>query len=430
MKLTDEQIGIELRALRETPSERFAAELDAWAAEGFPSAGRPSHADEARIVPRPRLSHLRERFSGLQRRPLRAALAGAAAIVLALTVAIGVFQTATDDPAGPQSLTGEGEPGAEPIPGGGEAAKPLGTQSAPSDAFETPSAPSDAIEPAPTTLPPVPPIPSEKLKPGQPRVQERSASMTLSTEPDQVDDVADGVVDVTDRYEGIVVSSEVSTSGEQGRASFDLRIPTANLQAALADLSDLAHVSSRDEGTLDITAPFLTAAERFDDAKAEVDALLDQLAAADSPSEVASIREQLRLARQELAAARTDLGALKQRSDFSRVSVAVVAAGDGDGWSIGDAADDAVDVLEALGGAGLVTLAVLVPLGGIAALAWLALRELRRRRPAARPCITPRRARSRSSAPRIPGRTSRRGCRRRPFPAGRRHRDHPRRGRR
>ena len=37
MRLTDEQIDAELSALRETPTERFAAELDAWTAEGFPS---------------------------------------------------------------------------------------------------------------------------------------------------------------------------------------------------------------------------------------------------------------------------------------------------------------------------------------------------------------------------------------------------------
>jgi hypothetical protein len=375
MKLTDEQIGIELRALRESPSERFAAELDAWAAEGFPSGEAPrSIQREPKRVRPPRLARLRDRLIGPRWR-LRSALAGGAAIVLALTVAVGVFQSASDDPTGPQSLTNGDDPAAEPTPGGA-APSAAGDQAIPeARGRATQQAPGADIAPAPK----VPPVPPEQLKPGQPRVQERSASLTLSTEPDRVDDVADGVIDVTDRHDGIVVSSDVSTSGDAGRASFDLRIPTPNLQDAVADLSDLAHVASRDQGTLDITAPFVTAQERFGDAKAEVDALLDQLAAADSPAEVASIREQLRLARQELAGARAELGALKQRADFSRVSVAVAADGDGDGWSIGDAADDAVGVLEALGGAALVTLAVLIPLGALAALGWLIGRGLRRR---------------------------------------------------
>jgi hypothetical protein len=63
-----------------------------------------------------------------------------------------------------------------------------------------------------------------------------------------------------------------------------------------------------------------------------------------------------------------------------RVSVTVVGDGDGGGWSIGDAADDAVDVLEALGGALLVGLAVLVPLTALGAAAWFGTRGLRRRR--------------------------------------------------
>jgi hypothetical protein len=204
--------------------------------------------------------------------------------------------------------------------------------------------------------------------------------MTLSTDPDEVDDVADGVVGVVDRYEGIVVSSNVSTAGDRGRASFDLRIPTANLQAALADLSDLASVSSRDEGIRDITAPFVSAEERFTDAKAEVDALLEELSEADSSSEIASVREQLRFARDELAAARSELGALKQRSEFSRLSLAVTGDGDADGWSLGDASDTAVNVVEDLLGAILIALAVIVPLGAIAIGAWLAWTKLLRRR--------------------------------------------------
>jgi len=365
MKLTDEQIGAELHALRETPTERFAAELDRRVAEGFPPTAREAQTRgwRDRLVPL-----LRPRF----------ALAGAATLLLALVVSVAVVRSLDDDlrvsSGGDAGEVTTPEAPTQPAPTGGDR---LQQQSAPPSGAAAESAPGTAIEPAP--VPSVPPVPQEQLKPGQERVQERSASMTLSTEPDQVDDVADGVVEVTERYDGIVVASNVSTSDGRGRASFDLRIPTQNLQAALADLSDLADVSARDEGTLDITAPFVTAEERFGDAKAEVDTLLDQLAEADSPSETAAIREQLRIARGELAAARAELGALKQRSEFSRLSLTVLGSGDGDGWSIGDAVDDSVDVLEALGGAALVTLAVLIPLGAIAALLWLVATRLRRR---------------------------------------------------
>jgi len=165
---------------------------------------------------------------------------------------------------------------------------------------------------------------------------------------------------VTKRYEGIVASSNVDTTAERGRASLDLRIPTQNLRAALADISDLASVRERSEGSLDITAPFIGASERFADARAEVDALLAQLADAGSADEIAQVREQLRAARAELAAARAELADLKRRADFSTVSVAVV--GDADDWSIGDAAGDALSVLEDLTGAALIALAVLLPL--------------------------------------------------------------------
>jgi Domain of unknown function (DUF4349) len=367
MRLTDEQIATELRALRDKPSERFAAELDAWAAEGFPSAKRvKTDVEGARAG---LLSRTGARIRRLRERPLLPALAGAASIVLVVGVSIAVLS----DRDGARDISRGGDSGVES----------LGTdEAAPGSAGVAPEQePSTAIEPAaPTTVQPIPPGRTDQLKPGRERVQERSASMELSTESDQVDDVSDGVVQVTDRYDGIVVSSNVNTSDSQGLASFDLRIPTQNLQAALTELSDLAHVSSRNEGSLDITAPFASAEERFDDAKAEVDSLLDQLADADSPAEVAAIREQLRLARQELAAARAELGALKQRADFSRLSVTVLGDGDGDGWSIGDAADDAVDVLETLGGATLITLAVLLPLSVLGFLIWLGFRQTRQHR--------------------------------------------------
>jgi hypothetical protein len=353
MRLTDEQIGIELRALRELPSDRFAAELDRRVADEFPSDRRQG---------------ARRRFERmLPRRPLRLALAGAAVIVLAASVTVGVLETGNKSgPEGAGVATRQSPPAVSGT--AGRAAEAGGAAS-------TGQAQSDVIAPEPAPLPPR----EGRPRTGQPRVQERSGSMTLSTDPDRVQEVADGVVDVTDRYHGFVESSDVRAGGDRGHASFALRIPTSNLQAALADLSDLAHVVSRNEGTLDITDPFVSAGERFNDARAQVNSLLQRLAQASSASEIASLRQQLAVARSELGAARTELRAIKQRADFSSLSVAITAQGDGGGWTIGDAADDAVGVLEAIGGAALVTLAVLIPLGALSVALWFGLRELRRR---------------------------------------------------
>jgi hypothetical protein len=341
MPLTDKQLETELRAIRPELDPDFAAQLDAWAAEGFPARTRQDHRSERKD---------RRRFGNWFPR-----LAVAASVLAAAVIAVSAVRglDGSNDDAAPMSR----------------------------EAIESEDAGAGAaIEPAPMTVPPSPgDARGEQLRPAQERIQERSAQMTLSAEPDEVADVADGVVEVTERYDWIVVSSTVNTSSERGRATFDLRIPTQNLQAALAEMSDLASVRERNEGTLDITSPFITAEERFADAKAAVDSLVAQLSDADTTDEVSEIREELRVARGELAAARTQLAGLKRRADFSRVSLTVVGDGDADGWSLGDAADDAVGVLEDLSGAALIALAVILPLAIVAMLAGLGYRLYVRR---------------------------------------------------
>jgi hypothetical protein len=303
-----------------------------------------------------------------------------AAATLAVVIGLGVLADGGGDDAG----SGGVQPIGVQEDAGGVATAPPGAESTGSEEFQQTdrSGEQSTIEPAlpGTTAAPAPPgTPTQPIKPGEARKQELTASMALSTEPDEVDDVADGVVDVVDTYRGVVVSSNVSTNGDKGRATFDLRIPAQNLQATLADLSDLASVTSRDEGLLDVTAPFISAEERFDDAKAEVDSLVAQLADASSQADIDSIKARLAPARAELAAARAELAGLKQRTDFSRLSVTVVGDGDADGWSLGDAADDAVSVLEDIAGAGLIALAVIVPLGALAIAGGLGLGAYRRR---------------------------------------------------
>jgi hypothetical protein len=355
MKLTDEQIGAELRSLKPMLEPRFAAELDERAAAGFAGEGGRSA-----------LGRLGERLTAQPLRRIAPALAAAAMAVVVATVVV----TELGSDSGTESV--KQHDGA------------LSTEAAPS--AQGGAAPSESVLPAKPstgTIEPLPPIDQDIAPGAAKRHVERTATMTLSAAAGEVADVADGVVEVTDRYHGIVVSSSVQTTDDaRSRATFDLRIPTTRLQAALADLSELAHVSSRNEGSLDITAPVISAKDRVADARAEIEGLLEQLANAGSTDESAALRERLRAARDELASVRAELRSLSQRADFTAVNVTVRGdgGGDGGGWSLGDAAGDALSVLKTTAGIALVSLAVLVPLALLATLAWLGWGAVTKRR--------------------------------------------------
>jgi hypothetical protein len=164
----------------------------------------------------------------------------------------------------------------------------------------------------------------------------------LSTEPQDVREVADGVVRVVDRYGGYVVSSNV-TSGrtpapvpvpvpedagrarsQQGSGSFELRIPAQNLQRALGDLSGLAHVTSRTEGTVDITRRFDAAKARVHDLQVQREHLLRQLAEAFTVEEQQSLEARLEFVERRLADARDHYGHVQNRVRLVPVSVQVV----------------------------------------------------------------------------------------------------------
>jgi hypothetical protein len=207
----------------------------------------------------------------------------------------------------------------------------------------------------------------------------------LSAPRGRIEDVADRVIQVVDRHGGFVLSSSVSSgSRSNAGASFDLRIPTTRLDAAVADLSELSHVRSRTQGSRDVTAEFTSPRRRLADALAERRGLLRQLARADTPNETAAIRARLRAVNRRANRAQAELRRLRERVGFAAVSVTVrpgagAASGD-DGWSLGDAARDALSVLGAVAGAAIIALAVAVPAAIAALLTWLAYRAVVRRR--------------------------------------------------
>jgi hypothetical protein len=342
MRLTDEQIGAELHALRETPSENFAATLDRRVSSGFPA---PKQVKRSRDLTWPRLV------------PVLGALTAVAAAAVVISNSGGhggELASDTSSSTEPAAISGAGG-----APKAAQGKSFLGDQ--------------EALRAT------VPPTTGTRPRNGRPQVQEQTASLGLSTDPDKLQDAADGVVQVTDRYDGFVDSSTVHAGGSRGHASFALRIPTAHLNDAMSDLSDLGHVTSSDTGSTNVTGSHADAVKAYRDAQAKVDSLRQDLQNATSPSEAASIQQQLVVAREQQAAARAALRVIKQHVALTPVNVEITAQGDGS-WTIGDAADDAVGVLEAIGGAMLIALAVLVPLGALLAIAWLGTREIRRRR--------------------------------------------------
>jgi Domain of unknown function (DUF4349) len=233
---------------------------------------------------------------------------------------------------------------------------------------------------------------------GTPQVRRvaRNAQLALSTDPGKVRSVADGVVQVTRRYRGLVISSEITSGKGGGRprpvplapaqlpyglgAEFQLRIPAAKLEAALDDLSHLGFVVSRTEGTEDITGRFASAKQRIANLTGERDALIARLASAVTTEAIDTIKHRLAVVRRLLVRAQNQLGHLHERVRMVPVHVSIVPRGSGAGggggsFGIGDALHDAGRVLTVAASVLLISLAVLAPLAILGALAWLAARS-------------------------------------------------------
>lgn len=333
------------------PDPAFSAELSERVRAGFPSEGRRTRFALPAL---PRL-----------RRPPMIVLAGAASILAALAVAVPLLSGGEEDVTLRNDLDRAAIPEAE-------LAAPLRLDS---------DAKSGSGGGTVDTL-------SRAFAPGAAdRRIERSASLTLQASEGELDRVAEEIVTVTDRYEGFVLRSQV-TSGEDGLpgGEFELRIPAERLQPALRDLSELGHVRSRSQSGDDVTRAFASAADTLEGARAERRGLLRRLENAETDAEAESIRRRLDLNASEISGLRAQLRDLRLRTNYATVSVSLEQAeGDdedsgGSGDGLGGALDDALgslsDSVEVL----VRALGVAIPLAVLSGLLWLAGRAARRRR--------------------------------------------------
>ena len=181
-----------------------------------------------------------------------------------------------------------------------------------------------------------------------------------------------------------VLRSSVSTGDDSERGgSFDLRIPAESLRTALADLSKLGHVRARREAGSDVTPAYVSVRDRLEAARAERESLLRRLAAADTDAAAERIRTRLAGVSLRIERLRREFGALRERTNYSAVTVDLEAS-DGDSGAGGggtrDALDDSLGLLADSLNLLVRALGVLIPLALIGGLGWLGGRILRRRR--------------------------------------------------
>ena len=376
----------DVRAVAPRPDVPARAELDARVEAGFPRAAGPA----------------RRLWRGAGTRSWRRVLVPVGGVLAAALAALVVTLNAPDrgaeesgGTASRPAVTDEAAPRESSPSTGSDRTDAAPSQSgAPSDPGAAPggsddsagagAAPpvSDRQAQAPTTsapaVPLAPPAPGRRI--------ERNVRLELGARADRFDSVTDRVVRTTQRAGGHVAGSQITRDGGRGLASFVLRIPAGRLDAAVADLSRLAHVRSIEQATQDLTGAYDGTTSRLRDARTRRRALVAALATA-SGNEAARLRGRLSGATARVRRLEREQRALRTRTSFATVDLTVAArrsaaaASASDGrWTLADAWGDARRGLEIVAGVLIIVAAFALPLALIVAPAALALAALRRRR--------------------------------------------------
>ncbi|MGC9220177.1 MAG: DUF4349 domain-containing protein, partial [Solirubrobacteraceae bacterium] len=223
----------------------------------------------------------------------------------------------------------------------------------------------------------------------------QSASVSLTTPDQHVDEVSGEVFDVVVQQHGTVQSSRITAANARnggGYADFTLSFPTSRLQLAMTALSRLryATVASRTDGTQNVGGRYNSDQRTLQQHQALRTSLLKQLAAATSQTQIDAIEAQLKTDDAQIQSAQKTLYALQHNISYSVVDVQInsgfplygsVTAATSHGFTISRAGHDAVRVLVVSVGVALIALAVLVPVGiALALIVWIVWMVRQRRR--------------------------------------------------
>jgi hypothetical protein len=217
-----------------------------------------------------------------------------------------------------------------------------------------------------------------------PRDVARDTRITLAADGDEIERISDRVNSIVDEFGGYVADSKVSAAeGNRGRATFSLMIPASEYKQALAEISKLAHVRSRSQSSEDITTTVNSSERALKLLTARVNRLEDQLAAATTDSQRATLRSQLNRAKAAQRNATRRVRENRARVNYVPIALTIVAdetAANKDKGTITKAFDKAGSILTAIAAVLIVVLAVLIPAALLFATGWFGWRRWNRAR--------------------------------------------------
>ena len=192
------ELVLVLQDERPHPRPAFVEELDERDAKGFPRTDVNESTDAASKSP--------GLWSGIKARRLPLAFGTAASLLIVVTAVVssGVLSS-SDGGLSPSDGRRQSAPAAGGAGQGGQAVTP-GTAPKPELSMPSAAAQSDGRVPRSALR-----TAGGGVRPDvRNRQQDRDAALVLATPRNEVEDAADGVIQVTDRYQGFVLRSNVS----------------------------------------------------------------------------------------------------------------------------------------------------------------------------------------------------------------------------
>jgi hypothetical protein len=216
------------------------------------------------------------------------------------------------------------------------------------------------------------------------RAQRVSATLTVEVrDADAVSRAAQEALELTRSLGGHVVSASVFT-GEEGNAVLTVRIPVAEVQDAIVQLSALGRITSQQVTIDDLQETLDGLTRRGAILESQIARIRARLAAeALEPQTEAVLRARLHSLREELAKLRGEITATTTQARMATVQLTLVTPGAQGAAPLPSRLDRTLDeALNVLVWEGVVALAlaiVLTPFAILAAAAWLGRRLYRRR---------------------------------------------------